>query len=216
MKTRFLIIIGIIAVSIGVSGFLISDVKVGEKYQYKFGETTIKNENDQQFDRIFFSYSHDYGATFSESQDISMSKDTWTGEPKMILMDDDVILVWREEIPPLHTLSFAKSNDHGETLEKKYLWYGSRPDIIYYDDVLYLTWVDLETRQVFYTTSNNRGQTFGEHQVIFEPDNEFSPYAQKPHPKFVQEDDTLKIIWRSSVDISGDPQDFEYIITKSN
>ncbi len=216
MQTRLLIIIGIIAISIGVSGFLISDVGFGEKYQYKFGETTIKNEIDQQFDRVFFSYSHDYGTTFSESQDISMSKNTWTGEPKMILMDDDVILVWREEISPLHTLSFAKSNDHGETLEKKYLWHGSRPDIIHYNDVLYLTWVDLETRQVFYTTSNNRGQTFGEHQVIFNPANEFSPYAQKPHPKFVQEDDTLKIIWRSPVDIVGDPQDFEYVILESN
>ena len=188
----------------------------GEKYQYKFGETTIKNEKDQQFDRVFFSYSHDFGVTFSEPEDISMSENTWTGETKMILMGEDVILVWREEIPPVHTLAFAKSNDFGKTLEKKYLWHGSRPDIIHYDDVLYLTWVDLETRQVFYTTSGDKGKTFGEHHVIFSPSNEFSPYAEKPHPKFFQEVDSIKIVWSSAVELRGEKKDFEYLVQKIN
>lgn len=180
------------------------------KYQYRFGETTIKNEKDQQFDRVFFSYSHDYGTTFSESKDISMSKNTWTGEPKMILMDDDVILVWQEEIPPVHTLSFAKSDDHGETLEKKYLWHGSRPDIVHYNNVLYLTWVDLETRQVLYTTSDNRGESFEKHKVIFAPKEEFSPYALKPEPKFVVDNNIVKIVWESN------GKDFAFIIDQDS
>jgi len=232
MKTKLLIISGIIFAAILFTGLTCTPgtnakndvvctaantfVELDQKYQYKFGETTIKNEKDQQFDRVFFSYSHNYGATFSEPQDIIMSENAWTGESKMILMNDVVILVWREEIPPVHTLSFAKSDDHGKTLDKKYLWDGSRPDIIHYNELLYLTWVDLETRQVFYTTSDDGGQTFGEHHVIFTPTNEFSPYDGKPHPKFVQEDETVKIVWSSAVDLVGDPQDFEYIVLKSN
>ena len=215
MKTR-LLIISIIVILAGISiAFLIVDsfdIDSGQKYHYKFGETTVKNEKDEQFDRVFFSYSHDYGVTFSESQDISMSENTWTGESKMILMGKEVILVWREEVIPTHTLSFAKSVDYGKTLEKKYLWTGSRPDIVHYDDVLYLTWVDLETRQVIYTTSDDRGKIFGEHKVIFAPTNEFSPYALKPEPKFVIEEDTVKIIWNSPISLKGDPQDFKYVI----
>jgi len=239
MKTRLLIISGIIFAAILFTGISQSFmfpgltcppgtiaknnvvciaantfVELGQKYQYKFGETTIKNEKDQQFDRVFFSYSHDSGITFSEPQDISMSENTWTGEPKMILMDEDVILVWREEIAPLHTLAFATSDDYGKTLDKKYLWFGSRPDIIHYNDVLYLTWTNLETRQVLYTTSNDQGETFGEHYVIFAPTNEFSPYALKPKPKLIIENDAVKIIWSSAVSTPGDPQNFEYIIGK--
>ena len=220
MKIKIAIISGIIlagiifaAISIPVP---VSDFSpmFGPKYQYTFGETTIKNEKDQQFDRVFFSYSHNFGKTFSELQDISMSENTWTGESKMILMDDSVILVWREEIIPTHMLAFATSDDHGKNLEKKYLWHGSRPDIVHYDDVLYLTWVDLETRQVLYTTSDDKGKTFADHKVIFAPTNEFSPYALKPEPKLVIEDEVVKIIWDSSVSKNSDPQHFEYVVEK--
>ncbi|MFQ5440147.1 MAG: hypothetical protein ACE5DL_01650 [Nitrosopumilaceae archaeon] len=208
MKTRIAIpliatIVAVILI-IGIS----SEIQFDQKYQYRFGETTIVNEKDQQFDRVFFSYSHDFGTTFSESQDVSMSENTWTGEPKMILMNEDVILVWREEIFPLHTLSFAISDNFGKTLEKKYLWFGSRPDIIHYDNVLYLTWVDLETRQVLYTTTDNKGETFAEHKAIFAPKGEFSPYASKPTPKFVIDDGTVKISWESQ------NEDYEFIIGK--
>jgi hypothetical protein len=98
------IVVGIFTVFFIEDSF---DIDMQPKYQYKFGETTIKNEKDQQFDRVFFSYSHDYGKTFSEPQDISMSQDTWTGETKMILMDNDVNLVWREEIFPMQALALT-------------------------------------------------------------------------------------------------------------
>jgi len=218
VKIKIAIIGGIILVAIIFAGMSVpapvSDFSpmFGHKYQYTFGEITIKNEKDQQFDRVFFSYSHNFGKTFSELQDISMSENTWTGETKMILMDDYVILVWREEIVPTHTLAFAISDDYGKNLEKKYLWSGSRPDIIHYNDVLYLTWVDLETRQVLYTTSDNRGETFGEHHVIFAPTNEFSPYALKPEPKFVLDESVVKIVWSSVISEKGDPQNLEYVV----
>jgi len=172
-------------------------LKIDQKYQYTFGETTIKNEKNQQFDRVFFSYSHDYGKSFSEPQDISLSENTWTGETKMILMDDHVILVWREEISLQHTLAFATSDDHGKNLDKKYLWFGSRPDIVHHNEILYLTWVDLETRQVFYVTSDNRGVTFSEPTSVFETNKKFSPYATKPEPKFVIDENIVKIVWES-------------------
>jgi hypothetical protein len=58
-----------------------------------------------------------------------------------------------------------------------------------------------------YTTSNDRGETFAQHQAVFVPNEQFSPYAPKPTPKFVT-DDAIKIIWESQ------NEDYEFIIGK--
>jgi len=211
MKTRLLIIIPIIVVIIAAIALIANtlDIGIGQKHQYKFWVQEMKLEGDKLVTRVFFSHSNDYGKTFSEPRDMSMTED-YAHEPKMITMNDDVILVWRDEVPNGSSLSFAISTDFGETFEKKRLFQGARPDIVHYDDILYLTWADLENRRVLYSTSDDKGDTFSEHTVIFAPEGEFSPYADKPTPNLSIDDGNVKIRW------SMLGEDYEHIIGDSN
>ena len=210
MKTKLIIpIIVAVAVAVLIIGTS-TEIQLGQKNQYKFWVQEIKLEGDNLVTRVFFSHSNDYGQTFSEPRDMSMTED-YAHEPKMITMYDDVILVWRDEVEDdtIPNLSFAKSIDFGETFEKKRLDYGARPDIVHYDEILYLTWVDLENRRVLYSTSDDRGETFVEPTVIFAPQGEFSPYADKPTPKLAIDDGTVKISW------SMLGEDYEHVIGPS-
>lgn len=170
---------------------------IGQKHQYRFWQENLDFGNGIYYLRVLFSYSDDYGLTFSKPQDISMT-DLNSHEPKMIVMDNDVILVWRDEVADEPDLSFAKSTDFGKTLEKKRLFYGARPDIVYYDQTLYLTYVDLypPSPQIWYSKSDDRGETFSEPKLIFEVDWELSPYADRPTPTLEVNANNVIISWR--------------------
>ncbi|MDH3277149.1 MAG: glycoside hydrolase [Nitrosopumilus sp.] len=209
MKIWILITVAAIIIGIGVV-FLFQTVpdleeNSEEKYQYKFWREEVPMENRSLIHRVFFSYSHDYGETFSEPKDVSMTEDS-SAEPKMMVMGDDVILVWRDEVPLNSLLSFAISHDFGKTFEKKRLFEGSFPDIVHKNDILYLTWVEFKPFKVFYTKSLDRGETFEEPILIFSPEYEYDPTLNSPKPKFLQDAEILKIKW----DFIS--KDYEFII----
>lgn len=205
MKTKLIILIIVIIAAAALIFATSTEMQIGEKYQYRFWQQDLEFENNKWYSRVLFSYSHDYGNSFSEPKDVSMTEQH-AHEPKMILMDDDVLLVWRDEVPNNSLLSFAKSSDHGETFEKKRLFQGARPDIIHYSGVLYLAWADLENRRVLYSTSDDGGEIFSEHTIIFAPTGQFSPYANKPTPKLAIDQNNVKISW------SMLGEDYEHVI----
>jgi hypothetical protein len=172
-----------------------TEMQFGQKHQYKFWQQDLEFEDNRWFSRVLFSYSHDYGNSFSHPQDLSMTEQN-AHEPKMIVMFDDVILVWRDEIEDLPTLSFAKSTDFGETFEKKRLFDGARPDIVHFGETLYLTYAGLDLRQIWYSKSNDGGETFSEPKLIFEVDWELSPYEDRPTPTLEVDADNVMITWR--------------------
>ncbi|MBI5377484.1 MAG: exo-alpha-sialidase, partial [Thaumarchaeota archaeon] len=162
MNIGLLMIIGIIVIGImstwAVATFV--DIGMNQKYQYRFWQKNMEFENDNYYLRVLFSRSDDYGKTFSEPIDMSMTNLN-AHEPKVIVMNDVVILVWRDEVPmDTPTISFAKSTDFGKTFEKKRLLFGARPDIKYYDNTLYLTYLVESRGDVWYSKSNDIGETF--------------------------------------------------------
>ncbi|TAK24502.1 MAG: exo-alpha-sialidase [Nitrosarchaeum sp.] len=211
MKTRLLIIIGIIVIGI-VSTWAITtfvDIGMDQKYQYRFWQKNIEFENDIYYLRVLFSRSDDYGKTFSEPIDMSMTNLN-AHEPKIILMSKEVILVWRDEVYDIPTLSFAKSTDLGETFEKKRLFYGARPDIKHYGETLYLTYIDLESRgEVWYSKSNDRGETFSEPKLIFKVDWQLDPYNEGAIPIIDVDADNVTITWKMY------DKDWQYTVWKA-
>ncbi len=206
MKTKFAIIGGIILVAIIFTGISSSPVFLWDfnnnpinesKYQYKFWQEDLEFENNKWFNRVLFSYSHDFGRTFSEPVDMSMTREH-THEPKMIVMGDDVILVWRDEVPMdnVENISFAKSTDFGKTFEKKRIFYGARPDIKHYDDILYLAWAGPGLRQIWYSDSSDKGETFSDPILLFEIDWELSPYEDRPTPELKVYSDSVTVSWK--------------------
>ena len=206
MKTKIAIIGGIILVAIIFAGISASPMflwdfnnnPINESiYQYKFWQENLEFENDNWLNRVLFSYSHDFGRTFSEPIDMSMTKQH-AHEPKMIVMDDDVILVWRDEVEHdnIENISFAKSTDFGETFEKKRIFHGARPDIKHHDDTLYLTWAGPDLRQIWYSDSNDRGETFSDPILLFEIDWELSPYEERPTPELKVYSDSVIVSWK--------------------
>lgn len=201
MKTKFWIIIGIAVLVVGVVlTFTIGSfggTKLDQKYQYKFWQKNVESENN--YLRVLFSRSDDYGKTFSEPVDMSMTNLN-AHEPKMIIMNNDVILVWRDEAPNnLPDLSFAKSADFGKTFEKKRLFYGARPDIKYYDKILYLTYVNMTDPfipQIWYSKSNDGGETFAEPKLIFQVDWVLSVFEDRPTPTLEVDADKVVITWK--------------------
>ena len=169
-----------------------------QKYQYKFWQQQLEFEDNKWFNRVLFSYSHNYGTTFSKPVDMSMT-DLNAHEPKMIIMDGDVILVWRAEQPRLSddkNLFFAKSTDHGENFATKSIFFGAYPDIKYYDDRLYLTWTGNSLAEIWYSDSFDRGKTFSEPILLFEIDWELSPYDPKPIPELEVYADRVTVSWK--------------------
>lgn len=199
MKTKHLLIVAVVIGVISISALWLIvnsvDIGIGKKHQYKFWLQEVRLEGDVLVNRVFFSHSNDYGKTFSAPRDMSMTE-WYAHEPKMIVMFDDVILVWRDEVEDLPTLSFAKSIDFGETFEKKRLFYGARPDIVHYGETLYLTYVDLSLQKVLFSKSNDRGEIFSEPKLIFEVDWELSPYDDRPIPTIEVDADKVMITWR--------------------
>lgn len=198
MKKPF-IIIPMIAIGIATAWLTVSFVDTGmdQKYQYKFWQKNMEFENNVYFYRVLFSRSDDYGRTFSEPVDMSMTEMN-AHEPKMIIMNNDVILVWRDEVKDAPTLAFAKSTDFGKTFEKKRLFFGARPDIKYYDKTLYLTYANLDDwhPQIMYSASNDGGETFSEPKVISVVDWQLSPYDDRPVPKIDVDADKIIITWK--------------------
>lgn len=205
MKIKLIIPIVVIVVVSLIIFINYAEKNTEEKYQYKFWQEEILLEDKTAVHRVFFSYSHDYGQTFSEPDDVSMTERS-AYEPKMIVMDKDVILVWRDEVPGSSLLSFAISHDFGETFEKKRLFKAGRPDIVHRNDVLYLTWINYDPFQVSYAKSYDRGETFEESKLIFSPEYEWFPTRVGPVPKFSQDSGVLKINW------SFDREEFEYVV----
>ncbi|MCA9826938.1 MAG: exo-alpha-sialidase [Nitrosopumilus sp.] len=202
MKTKITIIVCIVAAVIIFSGFYayspINDSEIfGPKNQYKFWQEELDFGNGMWHTRALFSYSHDYGKTFSAPSDMSMTNEN-AHEPKMIVMDDDVILVWRDEVEDdsIPNISFAKSTDFGETFEKKRVFHGARPDIKQYDDVLYLTWAGPDLRQIWYSVSTDKGETFSEPSLIFAINWELSPYDERPTPTLDVYSDGVVVSWK--------------------
>ncbi|MGY5146590.1 MAG: sialidase family protein [Candidatus Nitrosopumilus sp. bin_7KS] len=215
MKTRLVIIGGIILVAIVFTGISASPMFLWEfnnkpindtKYQYKFWQEKLEFENNNHFYRVMFSYSHDFGRTFSDPVDMSMTE-KHAHEPKMIVMNDDVILVWRDEVPisAENNISFAKSTDFGKTFEKKRVFSGGRPDIKYYDDVIYVAWAGSNLREIWYSDSNDGGETFSEPQLLFEIDWELNPYEEKPTPTLDVFSDSVVVSWKMRNHDDGGP-----------
>ena len=170
------------------------------QYKYKFWEEHIVDYN-----RIFFSYSKDYGQTFSNPIELSMYEIN-AMEPTMIVANDNVILSWRDEIKEDKYLALAISKDHGLTFEKKYVAHGARPDLFFKNGILYLTWVNLDNRQVLYSKSENLGETFSEPFVVFTPEGQLSPYTLAPTPTFSSNNEDIFINWK----FTG--KDYQYVI----
>ena len=213
MKIWMLIplVVVIAIIGIGLVSFMqtVPDLEKNseEKYRYKFWEDSavMLEDRSSPVHRVFFSYSHDYGETFSKPQDVSMTEGG-AAEPKMIVFDNDVILVWRDELPGSSIMSFAISHDFGETFEKKRLFKGSFPDIVHKNDILYLTWTEFNPFKVFYSKSFDRGKTFEASTLIFSPEYDWDPTLTPPIPKFSQDSGILKIKWNFIL------EDFEYVI----
>lgn len=199
MKTRLLKIIGIIAVIVFISAVSSIDYfETGERHQYKFWQEELEFENGHWFTRVLFSYSDDYGKTFSEPVDMSMTQEN-AHEPKMIVMNGDVILVWRAEQPEYadqENILFAKSTDFGKTFETKPLFFGARPDIKYYDDTIYLTWSGNDLKEIWYSFSNDVGETFSKPVMLFKIDWELSPYEPRPTPLLDVDKDSVTVSWK--------------------
>lgn len=209
-KSKIAIISSIILVAIIFVGISMSapvgdlSPMFGPKYQYKFWQENLEFENGSHFTRVLYSRSDDYGKTFSEPVDMSMTKEN-AHEPEMILMDGDVILVWRDEVPNdnVKNLSFAKSTDYGQTFEKKRIFNGARPSIVHYGDVLYLTWVGHDLKEIWYSDSYNRGETFSDPILLFEIDWDLSPYEERPTPEIRADDDSVTVSWKMRNMTSG-------------
>jgi hypothetical protein len=86
--------------------------------------------------------------------------------------------------------------DFGQTFEKKRLFYGARPDVKYYENMLYLTFIDLDMQQILYSESSDGGETFSEPKLIFEVDWELSPYEERPTPTIDVDAEKVIITWK--------------------
>lgn len=118
----------------GHSGYS-HDVPVeSQQYQYKFESKAVKDENNRQIHQALFSYSHDYGDTWTEPENLSHDEATFTS---MIIHGNKPYLTWHEQ----YTVWLADSDDNGVTIKKKPLWSGAHPQLASFGDKLFVTWM---------------------------------------------------------------------------
>ena len=205
MKTRnqtVLICVGLFVAVLGTM-FLVTyfdSLNEEEKYVYKFWIENVKSENNTMKNTALFSYSHDYGQgnTFSKPIDVAIDKEESTGG-SMMVFNGQPYLVWHQDYHDSNTMVIATSKNKGVTLEKKILWPGAHPRIANHNDQIYIAW--MEDRNIYLVTTDEKLETFSEPIGIFEPDWEFSPYAQKEPPHFHTRDNgDFTIQWESSTE----------------
>ena len=203
MKTSLIIIGLIIAIAFIGTGFLITffdSFNEDKKYVYKFWIEHLKIENNSMKNSALFSYSHDYGQgnTFSKPIDVAIDKEESTGG-SMMVFNGQPYLVWHQDYQNSNTMVIATSKDKGVTLEKKILWPGAHPQIANHNDKIYIAW--MEDRNIYLVTTDEKLGAFSEPVGIFEPDWEFSPYAQKEPPNFhIRDNGDFTIQWKSSTE----------------
>ena len=174
-----------------------------KKYVYKFWIENLKDENNRIKYSALFSYSHDHGQdhTFSEPIDVAIDNEESTGG-SMMVFNGQPYLVWHQAYQDSNIMVIATSKDKGVTLERKILWSGAHPQIANHNNQIYISW--MEDRNIYLVTTDEKLETFSEPIGIFEPDWEFSPYAQKNPPNFYTKDNgDFAIQWESKTEEPG-------------
>jgi hypothetical protein len=162
-------------------------------------------EDDGTNSEIFFSTSHDGGATFSEPINVSNS-DLRSYDSGIAVDGDFVYLVWKEDLADNTAILFSRSIDNGKTFEKPIKLSTGQSSItrdtqialdaqnVY---VVYHT-EDEENSHVFVAVSNDNGASFGQ-PINLDWKNGKSEFAQVHIAG-----KTIYVVWTESISENSD------------
>lgn len=154
---------------------------------------------------IYFSKSTDNGGTFSFPDNISESSSS-SNHPKLAVSNNNVYVVWHESFPSpnISTIFFTKSTDNGGTFSQiknisSDTNTSGEPEIVVDEDNIHVVWGTTvnSIQDIFFTVSNDNGQTFGI------PDNISESFGIAYFPKIAVVGRFVFVIWiqNSSRDI---------------
>ena len=199
VKTRLLILSSLLILSaLGIVAFAYDYVD-DEKYQYTFEIKQVQiPETKKLTTHALFAHSHDGGKTFSKPIPVNDLESTGGS---MMVWNDQPYLTWHEN----GMVWMATSNDHGITFDKKQLWDGAHLRIAYFEDKLFLSWITEDPDSIYYSVSQDKGESFFGQKTLYVQKEKMSPYAVSPLPEFVSGNKSIKIIWKDSTD-----RDYQY------
>jgi hypothetical protein len=158
---------------------------------------------------IFFAASYDNGKTFSTPINISNTPEN-SFDPQLITEGNNVYVVWREEVTPSNSeIFFTASNNNGQTftdppdnLSNSPL--NSRdPQISNRGNNVYVVWTEVvalaQNSEIFFTASNNNGDTFST-----PPDNLSQKSGFSRNPQIANEANNVYVVWED--DTSGNDE----------
>lgn len=154
---------------------------------------------------IYFAFSDDGGATFSEKMMVNESEDN-QAEPKISVNSSGVIFVtWAEEGPDGPDIMFTMSNDSGNSFHPAIEVATSNegqlhPDIAASGEMVYLTWAQENGTNfdIMFTRSMDGGASF---LPAFKADD-CTTSATQNYPSVAAQDDLIFLAWHDSRDDS--------------
>ena len=148
------------------------------------GVYVVWNEGtNPEYSDLFFVKSSDGGATFDETPVNLTNGISLNPDPKITVSENNVYVVWEDKNKPdgIDVIYFTKSNDGGKTFDEPRILDPIndplnlifRPiEILESNDILYIfasQWNrQTNDHSMIFLTSNDNGDTFSEHTVLFE------------------------------------------------
>ena len=155
---------------------------------------------------IFFARSTDGGQTFSEPDNISEENAGFSFNPQISSEGNNVYVVWAEATASGNfDIFFSFSNDGGQTfsdpnnISEENAGFSFNPQISSEGNNVYVVWED-ETdstpgnRDIFFSFSNDGGQTFSEPDNLSEENTE-SSFEQQ----ISSEGNNVYVVWREDI-----------------
>ena len=132
-----------------------------------------QNEDEDDGAEIFFVASNDNGQTFGDIQNLS-NDDFRSIDPSIAAFNNDVYVAWdNETTDDGRQIFFVASNDNGQTFgdiqnlsndeDKRF----DQSDVAAFKNDVYVAWqTDEDDGEIFFVSSNDNGQTFGDIQNL--------------------------------------------------
>ena len=166
---------------------------------------------------IFFAASYDNGKTFSTPINISNTPEN-SFDPQLITEGNNVYVVWREEVTiDNNEIFFTASNNNGQTFTDPPDNLSNTPESSFDPKIssegsnVYIIWEEEITpsnSEIFFTASNNNGQTFTD-----PPDNLSNSPLNSRDPQISNRGNNVYVVWTEVVALA---QNSEIFFTASN